>query len=72
LQLTFPGYKKNRIDKIGDDMNPGLALITDWIISCGNTPLSVDLILSCLEQLQRDDIVEIINKAQGNEVVTSA
>lgn len=50
-------------------MNPGLALITDWIVSCGNTPLSVDMILSCLEQLNRDDIVDIIHKAQGRYIM---
>jgi len=46
-------------------MNPGLALLTDWILNSGNTALCVDLLISCLEQLNRDDIVELIQKGQG-------
>ncbi len=54
-----------KIDRFNEDLNPGLALITDWIISSGNTALSVDMMQSCLEQMARDDIIEIIQKGQG-------
>jgi len=40
-------------------------VLTDWIISSGNTSLSIDLLISCLEQLSRDDIVEVVQKGQG-------
>lgn len=59
------GYRKQKIEKISYNQNPGLALISDWIISSGNTSLSVDLLVTYLEQLQRDDIVDIILKGQG-------
>lgn len=59
------GYKKNKIEKFNDDLNPGLALITDWIVSSGNTALSVDMLASCLEFMHREDIVDIIQKGQG-------
>ena len=63
--VLFPsGYKKS-LEKFADDLNPGLALITDWIINSGNTALSVDMMIACLEQMMRDDIVEIIQKARG-------
>ncbi|XP_064624651.1 uncharacterized protein LOC135486079 [Lineus longissimus] len=62
------GYKKNKIDKFNDDLNPGLALIADWIISSGNTALSVDMMVSYLEQLHREDIVDIIQKGREAEV----
>ena len=62
------GYKKNKTDKFGDDLNPGLALITDWIISSGNTSMSVDMLVTCLETMLRDDIVDIIQKGQGRDV----
>ena len=65
LSFCFTGYKKGKIDKLNEDLNPGLALITDWIIASGNTALSVDMLQSCLEQMSRDDIVEIIQKGQG-------
>ena len=64
--LFIAGHRKSKIDKFADDLNPGLALITDWIISSGNTTLSVDMMVTCLEQMQREDIVEIIRKGQGD------
>ena len=65
LHILILGYKKVKIDRFNEDLNPGLALITDWIISSGNTALSVDMMQSCLEQMARDDIIEIIQKGQG-------
>ncbi|XP_053395544.1 uncharacterized protein LOC123523775 [Mercenaria mercenaria] len=58
------GYKPNQINKFNDDLNPGLVLLTDWIISSGNTGLSVDMLTVYLEKIDRDDVVEIIQKAQ--------
>jgi len=53
-------------EKFSCKLNPALALLTDWIISSGNTALSVDLLISCLEQLNRDDVVEVLQKGRGN------
>ena len=58
-------YKKAKIDKLMDELNPGLTLMTDWIMSSGNTSLSMDILVTYLEQMQRYDIVEIIHKGQG-------
>lgn len=62
------GYKKSKIEKFNDDLNPGLALLTDWIISSGNTALSVDVLVTYLEQMMCDDIIDIIQKGQEDEV----
>ena len=51
---------------MNEDMNPALALITDWIVTSGNTRLSVDMLTTNLEQMLCDDIVEIITDGQGN------
>ena len=61
------GYKRNMMEKLSCKLNPGLSLLTDWIIISGNTALSIDLLISCLEQLNRDDIVEVIQKGKGND-----
>ncbi|KAL4235659.1 hypothetical protein ACF0H5_004054 [Mactra antiquata] len=58
------GYKQNQINKFNDDLNPSLMLLADWIISSGNTGLSVDMLTIYLEKLDRDDVVEVIKKAQ--------
>ncbi|XP_050403283.2 uncharacterized protein LOC126819343 [Patella vulgata] len=61
------GYKTNKIEKFNDDLNPALALLTDWIITSGNTGLSVDMLILYLEQLQRYDIMAVINNAKDAE-----
>lgn len=61
------GYKQNQINKFNDDLNPGLVLLADWIISSGNTGLSVDALTVYLEKIDRDDVVEIIQKAQDSD-----
>ncbi|WAR23948.1 NEUR-like protein [Mya arenaria] len=58
------GYQQNQINTFNDDLNPGLALLADWIISSGNTGLSVDMLSIYLEKLDREDVIEIIQKAQ--------
>lgn len=67
--LLFPGYKQNQLNTFNDDLNPGLALLADWIISSGNTGLSVDMLTVYLEKLDREDVVEIIQKAQGRNCI---
>ena len=59
------GHKESRIEEFLEDLNPSLALLTDWIITSGNTSLSVDMLIAFLEKMNREDIVEIIEKANG-------
>ena len=59
------GYKQRKLEEFSEDSNPALALITDWVLSSGNTTLSVDMLTSFLEQLQREDVAEVIHKGQG-------
>ena len=49
-----------------DEMNLALELILDWIRTSGNTALSIEIMISYLEQMLRDDVVEVIQKGQGN------
>lgn len=61
------GYKHNQRNKFSDDLNPSLVLLADWIISSGNTGLSLDMLTLYLEKLDREDVVDIIQKAQESE-----
>ncbi|CAL1533072.1 unnamed protein product [Lymnaea stagnalis] len=61
------GYKQNRIDLLNEDMNPSLALLTDWIVSSGNTTMSVDVLLHYLQQLGCHDVIDVITRAKDFE-----
>lgn len=58
------GYKASRIERLTEDVNPALALLTDWVVSNGNTSMAVDLLILCLQQLGRSDIMQIIERAK--------
>ncbi|KAL8574880.1 hypothetical protein ACOMHN_003440 [Nucella lapillus] len=61
------GYKSTRIERLTEDINPALALLTDWVVSNGNTAMAVDLLTSYLQQLNREDILQVIERAKENE-----
>ncbi|CAG5127518.1 unnamed protein product, partial [Candidula unifasciata] len=62
------GYKQSRIDLLSEDLNPCLALLTDWIVSSGNTTMSVDVLLHYLQQLGCHDVIDVINRAKEYEL----
>ncbi|XP_038056276.1 uncharacterized protein LOC119728209 [Patiria miniata] len=61
---TKLGYKKAKIQKFQDELNPALVLILDWIQNSGNTALSLEMMVSYLEQMQREDVIDVIQKGQ--------
>ena len=63
--MCIAGYKPTRVERLMEDVNPPLALLTDWIVSNGNTAMAVDLLTLYLEQLGRQDIVQVIQRAKG-------
>lgn len=67
LFCVILGYNENQIEKFTDDLNSSLALLADWIITSGNTTLSVDMLIGFLEKLDREDVVEIIQTAKGTK-----
>ncbi|GFN90803.1 protein neuralized, partial [Plakobranchus ocellatus] len=62
------GYKQNRIETLNEDLNPSLALLTDWIVSSGNTTMSVDVLLHYLKHLGCNDVADIILQAKEHEL----
>ncbi|GFR68737.1 protein neuralized [Elysia marginata] len=62
------GYKQNRIDTLNEDLNPSLALLTDWIVSSGNTTMSVDVLLHYLNHLGCDDVAGMILQAKEHDL----
>ena len=68
-ESLLAGYTKAKLDKFNEDLNPSLAMVTDWIISSGNTPLSVDMMVGSLDLMQRDDIIEVIQKGRGEDEI---
>ncbi|KAG1652440.1 hypothetical protein GQR58_026279 [Nymphon striatum] len=57
------GYKEKKIGEFQDSMSPAQALIADWIHSSGNTKLSTDMMLSCLEEMHCTEIIEIMKES---------
>jgi hypothetical protein len=59
------GYSNSKIKYFNQSNNPALQLICDWIMSSDNTNLTIEFLLNYLEQIKRDDVINIINNERG-------
>jgi hypothetical protein len=66
------GYSKSKINCFNESKNPALQLICDWIMSSDNTNLTIEYLLNYLEQMERDDVIKIINSEREKETVNSS
>lgn len=55
------GYLAKDIKKLrSEEQIPALALLRDWFESNGRTRYCIDILISCLHIIERDDVKEII------------
>lgn len=50
------GYSDRDATKLIDETNPSLGLLRDWYESNGRTRYCIDVLLSCLRMISRDDV----------------
>ncbi|GAB6022413.1 hypothetical protein CHUAL_006530 [Chamberlinius hualienensis] len=60
------GYRQSKIDEFGEDLNPGLALIVDWLFSSGNTYLSTEMLISCLKRMENHELAGMLTEMQDD------
>ena len=58
------GYKQVRVEEFGDSLNPSVLLLNDWFGSSHNTPLSLEMVVACLEEMERVDVIEVIREEE--------
>lgn len=58
------GYKNNKVEEFETSLNPSILLLCDWFGSSQNTPLSLEMVLSCLEELNRQDVIAVIKEEE--------
>ena len=58
------GYKEVRVEEFGDSLNPSVLLLNDWFGSSHNTPLSLEMVVACLEEMERVDVIEVIREEE--------
>ncbi|CAG2111587.1 unnamed protein product, partial [Medioppia subpectinata] len=54
------GYSERDVTKFVEDIAPCLALLRDWYETNGRTRYCVDVLLSCLRMISREDIAALI------------
>lgn len=62
----FPGYTDKELSRFVEEPNPGVALLRDWRESNGATRYCVDVLVSCLQQMGRQDVAKFIQDELGN------
>nr|XP_027202434.1 uncharacterized protein LOC113796366 [Dermatophagoides pteronyssinus] len=53
-------YTERDIMKFNSELSPSLALLNDWYESNGRTRYCIDVLVSCLRMLRREDIASLI------------
>ena len=60
------GYTQHKIDVIASEFDSAFVLVTDWVMTSGNSRISIDLLVSALEHINRHDVADVILAEQGN------
>ena len=58
------GYKESKLEQFEGSYHPSRSLLRDWLESCG-TNLGTEMILACLNEMKRFDVVEVIVESEG-------
>ncbi|OQR70236.1 hypothetical protein BIW11_11759 [Tropilaelaps mercedesae] len=59
------GYTDRELSRFSEEPAAGLALLRDWRESNGATMYSTDVLISCLQQMEREDIARLIQSDEA-------
>ena len=48
-------------------LQPSVAMVQDWLASSNNTALSIEMIITGLESLHRQDVISVIKEEEGSQ-----
>ncbi|KAK8763821.1 hypothetical protein V5799_033570 [Amblyomma americanum] len=54
------GYTDKELSRFVEETSPGVALLRDWRESNGATRYCIDVLISCLHQISRQDVARMI------------
>lgn len=66
---TRAGYTDRELSRFSEDPAAGLALLRDWRESNGATMYCTDVLVSCLQQMEREDIARLIQSDEAPQPV---
>ena len=59
------GYKEVKLDQFESSYQPSKTLLKDWLESSKGSELSVEMLLACLKELRRFDVIDVISESEG-------
>ena len=62
------GYKDAKLDQLENTYQPSRALLKDWLETSGGTDLSTEMLIACLKDLKRFDVIDVIRESEGKEM----
>lgn len=66
ILLFSVGYSEREIKRFSEETVPPVSVLNNWINSNGRTRYCIDLLITCLEQMNRKDAAEYIFHELGN------
>ena len=64
-------YKEVKLDQFESSYQPSKTLLKDWLESSKGSELSVEMLLACLKELRRFDVIDVISESEGNIIFFS-
>ena len=64
------GYSDKDISKLIEDSTPSLTLLRNWYETNGRTRYCIDVLISCLRMISREDVINIIEYELEPEVMS--
>ena len=61
------GYKDAKLDQLESTYQPSRALLKDWLETSGGTDLSTEMLIACLKDLKRFDVIDVIRESEGKK-----
>lgn len=61
------GYKEPKLDQFESTYQPSRSLLKDWLETSGGTDLSTEMLIACLKELKRFDVIDVISESEGTK-----
>ena len=61
------GYKEVKLDQFEGSYQPSKTLLKDWLESSRGSEMCVEMLLACLKELRRFDVVDVISESEGKQ-----
>ena len=65
ILFSKTGYKEIKLDQFEGSYQPSKTLLKNWLESSNGSEMGIEMLLACLKELRRFDVIDVINDSEG-------